>query len=255
VTVISSILTQAYRESNILSLRKAATTEQTAEALTLLLQLFSAVYGDEAGEGLLDWPLGNYGRENPADYCALDFTRRRLDHPQINRRLIVVNEEARTVYLTPRPQDGSRMALADPFGRLSTVPITLDANGRTIEGGLTLLLDTDGLFAEWFYRADLGSWMRLTNLTADDDMPFPADFDTFFIITLAMRLNPRYGRTLDAQSIAILKSERKKFVNRYLQSLPLDILDDISWPFLSTQGYDQQRAFSSSRNFDRGYWG
>lgn len=255
MTLISSIITDAFREGNILPLGKAPNANQAAEALRLLNGLFSSIYGDEAGEGLTDWPLGNFGRESP-EY-DLAYTDQRIDHPTINRRLIAVNTEAKTIYLTLRPQDGARMGIVDPFGRLASVPVTLDANGRTIEGAATLLLDDNGLNREWFYRADLGDWVRLTQKAAEDDMPFPSDFDNFFITLLALRLNPRYGRAMDDQSALIYKSERRKFVARYLQSMPLEILDDISWPFMSTQSYDQQREFSSNRAFDRGsyFWG
>lgn len=255
MTVISSIITDAFREGNILPLGKAPNTNQATEALRLINGLFSSVYGDEAGEGLVDWPLGNFGRESPA--YDLAYTDQAIDHPTINRRLIAVNDEAKTVYLSLYPQDGARMGIADPFGRLATVPVILDANGRTIEGSASITLDVNGTFREWFYRADLGGWVRLSQLTDADEMPFPADFDNFFITLLAMRLNPRYGRTMDDQSALIYKSERRKFVARYLQSMPLEILDDISWPFMSTQGYDQQREFSSNRAFDRGsyFWG
>lgn len=254
MTVVSSIITDAFREGNILPLAKAPTDAQATEALRLLNQLFRTIYGDDAGESLQDWPLGNFGRESP-EY-DLGWSDYRIDHPTINQRLIALNEEARTIYLPLYPQDGSRMGIADPFGRLESVPVTLDGNGRTIEGNATLALNTNGLYREWFYRADLGNWMRLTGITLDDEMPFPDDFDVFFTITLAMRLNPRYGRQMDAQSAETYKSERRKFVARYLQSMPLEILDDISWPFMSLQSYDQQREFSSNRAFRSGgyFW-
>lgn len=250
MTLISSIITDAFREGNIFPLGKVPDANQGTEALRLLNALFSAIYGGDAGEGLTDWPLGNFGRESPAYNLA--YTDRVIDRPSINRRLIAVNEVARTVHLTLRPQDGSRMGIADPFGRLAAFPVTLDANGRTIEGTPTILLNVDGTFREWFYRADLGGWVKLTALLATDQMPFPAEFDNFFITLLALRLNPRYGRDMDAQSATILKTQRRQFIARYLQAMPLEILDDISWPFMSTQSYDQQREFSSSRAFDRG---
>ena len=121
------------------------------------------------------------------------------------------------------------MSILDPFGRLNTYPVTIDANGRTIEGSATLTLDTNGLSREWFYRADLGNWVAISSLVETDEMPYPADFDMFFITYLAMRLNPRYGRMMDEQSQAVFRSERKKFVSRYLQSLSLEINDDLSW--------------------------
>lgn len=253
MTLISSIIKDAFRETNIFGLRKVLDAEQTAEALRLYNGNIRAIYGDEAGEGLTDWPLGSFNYESP-NY-GLPYTEYDVNHPTINRRLIVTNTEAKTVYLTPFPQDGARMAIADPFGRLSTVPVTIDANGRTIEGNPTLLLDVDGTFTEWFYRADLGQWVKISALTAIDENPFPDDFDNFFIIGLAMRLNPRYGREMDGQSALVFKSERRKFVARYLQSQPLELDDSLSWPFMSLQSYDQQREFSSNRAFNRGWYG
>lgn len=255
MTLISSIITDAFRESNILPLSKAPTADQSTEALRLLNAIFAAIYGGDAGELLADWPLGNYGRQS---FEALDLTTLQITNPPINKRLIVTNEGALTVYLTSVPQDGARMGIADPFSRLATNPVTLNANGRTIEDtNSSIILNTNGLFTEWLYRADLGDWVKITSKVSADEMPFPAMFDMMFIILLAMRLNPRYGRELDPLSADMLKQGRRQFVARYLQSRPLEILDDVSWPFMSTQSYDQQREFSSNQAFDRGgyFWG
>lgn len=255
MTLISSIISDAFRESNILPLGKAPTAAQSTEGLRLLQGIIDAIYGGDAGEFLTDWPLGNFGRESPG--YDIPLTAEQINHPSINRRLIAVNEAAQTVYLTLWPQDGARMGIADPFGRLAAFPVTLDANGREIEGAATLLLNANGTFREWFYRADLGDWVRITSLLTTDQLPFPTMFDNMFTILLAMRLNPRYGREMDAQSANILKMGRRQFVARYLQSQPLEIDDSISWPFMSTQSYDQQREFSSNQAFDRGsyFWG
>jgi hypothetical protein len=253
VTLISSIIADAFREGNILPLGRLPNTNQAAEALRLYNALLKAIYGDDAGEALVDWPLGTFGNETP-NYI-IPYSDYAIDHPTINQRLIATNTVAKTIYLTPCPQDGSRMGIADPFGRLAAFPVTLNANGRTIEATPTLVLNTNGLFREWFYRADLAQWVKLTTLLATDQNPFPDDFDSLFITWLAIRLNPRYGRKMDDQSLAIFKSERKKFVARYLQSQPLEADDSISWPFMSTQSYDQQREFSSNRAFNRGWYG
>lgn len=251
MTVISSIIADAYREGNLIAIGRDPTDAQVTEGLRLLNQLFSAVFGDEAGEALRDWPLGTYGQQTP----DTSLTVQQRAHPNINRRLLALNEEAVTVYLTPGPQDGSRMGISDPFGRLATYPVTLDANGRTIEGASSLVVNTAGTFKEWFYRADLGDWVAISSKIATDEMPFPSDFDSFFITYLALRINPRYGRSMNEQSAMIYKSERQKFISRYLQSQPLEIDDSISWPFMSRQSYNQQREFSSRNFFDQGYWG
>jgi hypothetical protein len=253
VTLISSLITDAYREGNILPLRKVPDANQVAEALRLYNQNLLSIYGGDAGENLVDWPLGNFGIDDPT--YVFPYTSDMVARPKINHRLIATNTAAITVYLTPYPQDGARMGIADPFGRLAAFPVTLDANGRTIEGAATKVLNANGTFQEWFYRADKGDWVKLTSLLSTDDNPFPADFDIFFYIGLALRLNPRYGREMDPQTAAIFKTERRQFVARYLQSAPLEINDSLSWPFMSRQGFDVQRGFSSNSAFNRGWYG
>ena len=255
MTLISSLITDAYRESNMLPLGRDPTPNQATEALRLYSAILNAIYGGDAGERLQDWPLGTFDRDPTDIEYQIPYTDEQIHHPPINQRLIAVNTQAMTIWLTLHPQDGSRMGIADPFNRLATVPITLDGNGRPIEGAASILLNTSGTFREWLYRADLAAWVRITELEATDENPFPKAYDTMFIILLAMRLNPRYGRALDALSVAMLKKNQREFIARYLQSRPLEIDDSISWPFMSRQSYDTQRAFSSQRGFNRGnYW-
>lgn len=253
--LISSIITDAFRETNILPLGKVPTAAQSTEALRLFNAIITSIYGGDAGEELADWPLGTFGRESQADPLA--YTNDQLIRPTINRRLLALNTTALTVYLSLYPQDGARMGIADPFGRLNAFPVTLDANGRTIEDAATKVLNVNGTFQEWFYRADLGQWVKISPLVEADNLPFPDEFEAMFVILLAMRLNPRYGRQMGDQSAAVLKQGRTSFVARYLQSQPLQIDDSISWPFMSAQSYDQQREFSSTSAFNRGsyFWG
>lgn len=253
MTLISSLITDAFREGNILPLGKNPNTNQTTEALRLYNQNILSIYGNDAGENLIDWTLGTFNVDEPG-FVELR-TLYAIQRPSINRRLLATNTAALTVYLTPYPQDGSRMGIVDPFGRLATVPVTLDANGRTIEGAAIKLLNINGTNQEWFYRADKGDWVKLTSLLATDQNPFPEEFDAFFSIGLAMRLNPRYGREMDPQTATVFKQQRNSFMARYLQAQPLEIDDSLSWPFMSTQSYDPQRAFSSNSAFNRGWYG
>lgn len=253
MTLISSIIQDAFREGNILPVGRVPSDAQLAEALRLYQQNIQSIYGAEAGERLTDWPLGAFSVDEPG--VVDPRTTDTIQRPSINSRLIVTNTAAARVYLTAYPQDGSRMAIADPFGRLGAFPVTLDANGRTIEGNPTAVLSVNGTFQEWFYRADKGDWVKLTSLLATDQNPFPDRYDIFFICGLAMRLNPRYGREMDPQSAMVYKSNRQQFIARYLQSQPLEVDDSISWPFMSTQSFDAQREFSSNRAFNRGWYG
>lgn len=73
---------------------------------------------------------------------------------------------------------------------------------------------------EWFFREDLGTWVRCTPLTITDELPFPREFDDFFITMLAIRLNPAYGVALDQQSQLVLDRARTSMRARYRQEKP-----------------------------------
>lgn len=253
MTLVSDIIFSAYRDANNVSINATLSPAEQSQGLQRLQSLVASVFGNEAGENLRDWPLGNYGRSSEFQFDASALW---VNRPRIQARLLATAEEARTVYLPESPDDGSRIGLIDPYARLATYPVTLNGNGRTIETAATLTLNTNSLSRIWFYRADLGNWARVTTLESTSEMPFPLEFDDYFIISLAMRLNPTFGRKLSEESAVRLRQQKSQLYARYTQNQPLDILDDISWPFMSTQSYDQQREFSSNRAFNRGsYFG
>lgn len=226
MTTISSIIQQALRESNVIALGAEPKPAQSIEGLTKLQSLVSSIFGNEIGEDFVPWPLGNFGRSADSKF---PWGERELRYPPINSALVAVNEAAMLVYLPTNPSDGARFQIVDPLSRLATVPVTLDANGRAIEGAQTVVLNVNGTNRSWLFRADLASWVRITDLDADGDLPFPREFDDYFVIKLAMRLNPGYGRSLDEQSVARLKEMKRQITARYVQSSPLEINTDISY--------------------------
>lgn len=251
MTLVSSIILDAYREANTLPLTALPNDAQNMEALRLYNALLGSLYGTDVGENLSDWPIGDFGRD-PSNHFPPISTFRCLSHPPINSRIVATNQGAIVVDLTVRPQDGARYALIDPYGQLATYPVTLNGNGRTIEGVPYITLNTANTRREWVYRGDLGDWTKISNVALTDENPFPHEFDQFFSILLAMRINPRYGRELSDLSTSILRANRAAFVARYITSAPLEINDDVSWPYMSRQGYDTQRSFSARGAFNRG---
>ena len=252
MTLISSIILDAYRESNIVPINAVLNNNQNTEALRLYNAILSGLFGTDVGEILRDWPLGNFGRDpdfpcqeiGPNDYWIMQ--------PPINTRLVAVNTSPISIDLTVRPQDGARYGIIDPYGQLATNPVTLNGNGRTIDGNPTFVANTNGLSNEWVYRADLGNWVSITNKALTDQNPFPAKFDEMFIILLAIRLNPRYGRDLTDLSKSILNANRTAFIAQYINSQPLVRDDSISYPFMSRMGWWWGRDFGSTTGFGRG---
>lgn len=229
MTLVSDLITYAYREVNIIAIGKTPSVEQVSEGQRFFNELMKFLVGGVAGEYFEDWMLGTYGRDPDSFPETCYYPEEVIARPPINARLIATQETAKTIWLPLKPSDGSRMAISDPHSRLAAFPITLNANGRVIEGADTLLLDTDGLDAAWFYRADLTDWVRVTNLALTDDAPFPEDFDAMLYIMLAMRLVPPSGRKFNEMSVAVLTEQRRQFLARYAQRAPLRINPDLRY--------------------------
>lgn len=211
MTLASEAIDRAYREVNLTMAGASASTTQQTDALTLLNTILAGTLGFAAGEELRDL---NIGGEYDQSWLLTDYI------PE-NARLVLNLGTARSLDLHPHPYDGQRVAVADAGANLATYNLTLDGNGRRIETAATVTLSTSSLSRQWFYRADLGNWQRLDGLEADDDLPFPTEFDDYFVILLAMRLSPRHGRELAQSSAVWLGSMTTQLEARYRRPRPV----------------------------------
>jgi hypothetical protein len=200
VALASSLISDAYRESNLVPLVGTLTTAEQAEGLRLLNNLVLSVMGNEVGQALTDIQIG--GGFDQAGLC----------NPWVpeNARLIV--EQSQGISLHPQPYDGQRLGVAGDFSGDS---MTISANGRKIENTATITLSADGIARQWLYRADLGNWTRVSELVASDTFPFPQEFDDFFIVSLALRINPRHRQAMAGESAEALKRGRDQIRARY----------------------------------------
>lgn len=248
MSTLQFIATQGYRELNLIAIGKSPSAAQMDEGLLLLQSIIETTVTGDAGEVMQDWPLGNFDRQTRDQ---IQWPQGYLSNPTINRRLVAVNDAAMTVYLPPKPSDGSLIGIVDPFGRLASNAVTLDGNGRTIETSQSVVANTNGLNRTWFYRADLGDWRRLTDLAITDEMPFPKKYDAFFWIMLAMRLSGRTGRRISEMTAASLAMLKRQFVAQYLQSEIMSRNIDLDNAFMSEQSYDRHWN-GTTENFNRG---
>lgn len=253
MTQCADILENAFYEAGLTTELQNATPTQTNKAMDTLAGIIKFLYGTSAGEQLNAWPLGNFGRAAQYKYLP---SLQVIQRVPLNAQLIAVNENAITVNLPVNPSDGARFAIIDPFNRLATAPVTVDGNGRTIDGTPTVTFNVNGYSALFFYRDDLAKWVRVTPLLITDEMPFPDEYDEMFKIMMAMRLNPVYGRNLSSTQTMFLKEYRQQFTARYVQSMPLQINTDIS--YATRQSYDQYAdawfGGANTQNFDQGGW-
>jgi hypothetical protein len=68
MTLVSEIIRDAYRESNLIAITADPTSEEETEGLRLLNRIVSGTYGIDAGEELQVVPIGNNNISRPADY-------------------------------------------------------------------------------------------------------------------------------------------------------------------------------------------
>lgn len=221
MTLVSDIITDAYRQSNTLAIGVSPTVLQQTEALRYLNRIVKSVFGNEVGDPLTAFPLGGNNINRPAGYPWYGDNPGNDWFVPKNLRVMLNLSSSQNIYLHPDPDDGTRFAVSDVSGNLATFPVTVYGNGRTIESALSVVLNTNGLDSEWLYRADLGNWQKSAPLIAGDTFPFPEEFDFFFIIQLAMAMNPTLGVQMDPQTQATYARARSQLRARYTQDVQM----------------------------------
>lgn len=228
MTLASAIIADAYRESNLVALVSSPSTLEQTEGLNRLNPLILSCVGNEAGQELRDLNIGG------------QFERQIGEWVPHNARLVLNLAAAKTLKLHPRPHEGQRLAIIDAGGNLATRNLTLNANGRLIEGSATLVLNANGMGRQWMYRADTGNWAKISALAASDQMPFPQEFDDFFVTALAMRLNPRHSASMTKESLAVMERQRQQMRARYRRPRPPQDMGTLG--LLGQQNWDSGNA-------------
>ncbi len=221
MTLVSDIITDAYRRSNLIALGQSPNTNQITEALRYLNRIVKSVFGNEVGEKLEAFPIGRHNISRPAGYPWWNnVPDNNFYFPPNVRAILNLDDNTHVdLYLHPNPPIGCRFAFnfMNP-GRGQTA--TIKGNGRYIDGADSVDLSGSITEAEYLYRDDLGSWVKYAPILSSDSFPFPSEFDDFFIVSLAMSINPNYGRALDAQSQATYKRSAQQIRSRYHQVIP-----------------------------------
>jgi hypothetical protein len=206
MTLASAIITRAFRETNLLPVGQSPTTNQQTEALELLNTILLSSVGFEIADGLSDINIG--GTYDQSSLCSVFV-------PD-NIRLVLNLSTPTTFNLDPMPREGQRLSFVDAKGNLAALGLTLNGNGRLIEGLTSIVLNVNSDSRQWIYRADTGNWVKINTLVLADSLPFPAEFDDYFVTTLAMRLNPRFAQAVTNETLEALKRSKNLINSRYM---------------------------------------
>lgn len=249
MTLISTIISDAFRESNLVAVGAAPTTAEQTEALRLLNRLVQGLYGNELGVPLQPLPFGEANVDTP-EYINTSMEDFAGGYVPYNTRLMCNLQSTKTVNLPPVPRNGARFAVIDVTENFATYPLIIEGNGRQVEGGTSLTLSTNGVNRQWFYRDDLGEWVRVSDLLTTDESPFPSEFDDLLIVGLAIRLSSRMGKPIDVMSTMAYSQALSKFLARYRQTSEKASEDALL--FLPSTYY-YRGTYSSTERFNRGY--
>lgn len=229
MTLVSQILTDAYREAGIIAIDDTLDADKSSEALRLFNRVFKSLFAAELGEPLLSINYGKSGLNTT--YAKEQDASAEIDSAYVpsNSRLILNLDQAKTVYLNPNPKDGARFGIVDSKGNLASFNLTVNANGRLIESASSVVLNTNSLNRYWFYRADTGNWVKATDFITSDTVPLPEEFDELLTTFLAVRINPRHGAESSAELVEVLKRMRRIFRARYAQHSEQDSELGLQW--------------------------
>lgn len=225
MTTTLEIITAAMRESNLIAIGVTPTVPQQNEGLLRLQALVSSVVGNQVGEKLQDWPIGLTGVNMSWPNGYQWWTSTEWRYPKKNSRLLLNADGPQTVYMPQEPDNGSRIAVVPVNQDLATMPVTLDGNGKLIAGAASVVLNNNATAARvYIYQAETANWIQRIDLALVDPFYFPNDFDDYFITKLAMRLNPRYGRAVQAESAARFAEQERQIraYYRQKQNMPAD---------------------------------
>lgn len=246
MTTIRQIISDAYREGGLIQIGTLPEADQLDEGLRKLQSIVSEFFGHELGESLLTISY-NRNDSNTNQYGKDVDSKEHVDSYFVpsNVRLLVFANSAQTVYLNPNPAPGARVSFVDVNRSFASNNFTVKANGRRIAGAFETVLNTNGENSEWFYRDDLGEWVKTANLDVDGQSPFPPEFDELLITSLAIRLNPRYEQKTAPETLQTWNRLKSQFRSRYKQTefVPSEV----------TQLFRNHYGLDSSTIFNRGF--
>lgn len=209
------IIQTALRKAKVVPLLTAPSATQATMALTELNRLIHRYVG--------------FGSSFPWDTARADKAVE-MDPDDPALRLALQNTGPITITMPKLPVDGARLQIIDPNNTLATHNVTLVRNGWQIEGAASdLVLNTNGLNRVWMFRGDTGNWTRAADLTLDDQMPFPVDFDADWALILARRIAGEYGQQLSQEDSRYANAANSRLRARYVKPPKQYPSTDIQW--------------------------
>ena len=249
MTAASALVTQVYREGNLVGLTAAITTEQATEGLNLLNDYLDSLLGFELGEFNFDWPVPPATTSpTPARFplfpLGRDLPSNVFRFPPSNVRILMSLTADTTIFLPQDPNDGARILLINLVST-STFSLTIQGNGRLVKSAASITELATALNGQTLlYRADLGGWQLITTLVAATESPLPKLYDRLLVLGTFIFLAPRYGKELPPTQNLSYRRLLKRLKAQYRQVVPEPSADP--QPFFLPSADRERRALSDT---------
>lgn len=208
MATVLDIVRGGYRESNLVAISETPSGSQGEEGLVHFNRILASVFGAEVGENLLSVNLG------PESAVTILGAEKLIPS---NSRLFCNLGAPETIYLPKNPEDGARFSIIDVAQNFATRPLTIDGNGRRIEGLTSKTFNVNGDKYSYLYRADEANWMLVSPLDLPDLFPLAPEFEDFFVTALAIRLNPKYIQSTASETVEAYRKVGRALRARYRQ--------------------------------------
>lgn len=223
---------RAYREAAIKRIGDVPTADEYTEGLDRLNGFLDSLFGAEIGRLLSDvqaplvqrtasQPNADFHQPFPNSLSNIDQPLSAMESRSLGERILPANSRilwrgtvAETVYFPSNPEDGARMAVVNTG---ATATLTLNGNGRLINGSNTVPLGPAAPAITYFYRADLANWIPLAQLTLTDALPLPAEFNRLAICGTAISLTALDEIKPTDGTMFMFNRLMKRCKERYLQ--------------------------------------
>lgn len=212
-TTCLDTITHAMRSIGVLAIGRELKAAEAVEGLFRLQAIIDGLFGNGVGLKLTDTDV-----TGDVDVAT-------------DSRNLVAATNAITLTFPQSPANGARVQIKDMAGNFATYPVTIDGNGRHVEGSATATISMNGTDTTWVYIADDANWAKVAPLALTDTMPI-AD-DEFFTLNLAKRMAPTYGAQF-VDDVGLLRAANR-IRARFSSSVVIPCDDAVR--YLSTQSY------------------
>lgn len=194
---VREVVTRASRLNGAIASGDGITADEAVDVVTAFNAMVRAMHGTIIGPRLSPLP------------AAAALTAENGGQYQIAASLM-------TITAPTNPRNGFRFGVVDANLNFTTNTCTIARNGRLLEGAAAnISLTTNGDNRIWFFRGDVGNWVKEIDLTIDATVHYPDPLVAYLPDMLAVYVQGEFGGDIRPDVVAKALEGRQSFARSY----------------------------------------